>query len=356
MKQVCLQCKRIQFNGHAWCQDRVCDVSHMPTILDNGEWLGDIEVVKLVVALPTAVIYKALRHNRHVFLKVAHAGHEERLKHEARFLQSLAEVKRSHSMLPTLLPAHQGVDLSLYPYGRGIMHGQPHYYSVLAYTEGTVLSELLARNAQPWFQHVGWLTLSLADAIGFLHNQGKLHLSLMPDILLVRFDRDNVPRLTLLDLGFLCDAGQPGFNGDVASRDTGYVAPELLVSGIHAGAASDVYGLGLILYQMLAGAPAYSGNQVGNGQVSLVQEEPVPLNRPDLKNVPDIARQAISRQPEFRQPDIPALFAELQQNFPLVPKERQEINIDWQAVTVVAGALLAIALLILLATSLAAVA
>lgn len=356
MKQVCLQCKRIQVDGHVWCQDRACDVSNMPTILDNGEWMGDIEVIKLVVALPTAVVYKALRHNRPVFLKVAHARHDERLKREARFLQSLQEAKRRHIMLPTLLPAHQGVDLNLYPYGRGIMHGQSHYYSVLSYTEGEVLSELLTRNAQPWFQHVGWLTLSLADVIGFLHNQGKLHLNLMPDILLVRFDRDNVPRLTLLDLGFLCDADQPGFNGNVAHVPTGYAAPELLVSGTHAGTASDVYGLGLILYQMLAGVPAYSSNQTGNGQVSVAQEELAPLNRPDLKNVPDIARQAIKRQPQLRQPDIASLFAELQQNLPLVPKERREINIDWQAVTVVAGALLAIALLILLATSLAAVA
>ncbi|MFM8319959.1 MAG: hypothetical protein ACKOC5_03505, partial [Chloroflexota bacterium] len=204
MKQVCLHCSRQAPLGSLWCLEAACAADDKPALLEPGTALGEIEVTRMLSVLPSATLYAAERRGpaqpERVLLKVAHAGQDERLKREARLLARL-QARTRHPALPWLLPAHSQAGTAHYPYGKSVAGGMPFYYAVFRYLDGEPLSSMLLDNAQPWYQHAGWLALALADALALLHAGGVLHLALSPPGILVRFDQDGIPRPVLLDLG-----------------------------------------------------------------------------------------------------------------------------------------------------------
>lgn len=355
MKNICLQCDRTSANGHLLCQERYCATVLKPTILDYGEWLGDIEVTKLLTVLRSSAVYRAKRGETELLLKIAHDGLQERLKREAFYLKGM----QFHPMLPVLLPAHEQADLASYPYGKTVFKGQTKYYCLYQHAEGDLLRDILSKNPQPWYQHAGWIAISLADTITYLHDTEKkerptLHLSLSPEAIMIRFDPQNVPRPLLLDLGAVLAEPNVKSHWENSYTLPAYTAPELIGRDRRGGPASDVYGLGLVLYEMLAGRPAYefrlrNDNDV---QMAVARGAVVKLNRPDLKNIPAIVERAI--HPEYRQRHQDALeFArDLLQNFPPVPREKKQGQTNWRRWAVVGGAALVITLLLVAAVML----
>jgi serine/threonine protein kinase len=234
-----------------------------------------------------------------------------------------------------------------------VIEGRIKYYEVFKYVDGTILRNLLLKNPQPWYQHVGWITLSVADCVYYLHRAGKLHLCLNPDVILVRFDKQGIPRPVLLDLG-VADPGQTIYelwneNYNLAA----YTAPEIADGRSGVGPATDVYGLGVLLYEMLAGRPAYEYHLKKDPAVlkNVMEGEFKPTGRIDLKNIPEIAERSITRQYDQRFPDVPAFVTALQLNFPPIPAERRSFHVNWRIIFIIIGALLVISLLTLLALS-----
>jgi len=189
--------------------------------------------------------------------------------------------------------------------------------------------------------------------IVYLHKAGKLHLCLNPDVILVRYDKQGIPRAMLLDLGI----GGSGKNileiWNSNYNLPAYTAPEIAEGRGTVGAASDVYGLGLILYEMLAGRPAIEYHLKKDEAVlkGVMEGGLRPTGRIDLKNIPDITEKAISRQMDLRFPDVLTFARTLQPNFPSIPAERRPFKVNWRVVFIVLGSLLAISLLMLLAYS-----
>lgn len=350
MKRICTRCYRTSADGNLWCQEKYCPAEKSPEILEQGEWLGNIEILRLVTVLRSAAIYEARRGEAQILLKVAHEECEERLKREARLLLDLNR-RRSHPMIPVLLPAHEQGSLAEYPYGKIAMGGRTMYYEVFAYAEGEILHNILLRNPQPWYQHVGWLVISLADVVALMHQAQKLHLCLRPEIILVRFDNEGIPRPLLLDLGLVDDASDIRNKWDNRYTSPAYISPELIEMRGKIGPATDVYGLGLVLYEMLAGHPASEfGLQRDEDIYQSVLTRPVPsMGRGDLKNIPAIAERAISKDYNARQKDVAAFASELQAFFPHVPHERKPFRVNWRVVAIVLGTILAISLLLVLA-------
>lgn len=288
----------------------------MPTVFDYGEWLGDIQVVRLLRVSSTAAIYEARRGDEKALLKVAHDGCQDPLRSEAVLLSQLMPLPK-HVALPTLEPAYAQQNLKERPYGKITYQGVDRYYLVFKHVEGEFLRDALRKNPQPWYQHAAWMVISLASAVTYLHQKtGRLHLNLSPDVVFVRTDQDGIPRPVLLDLGMEPDqVRQHGFGA--------YTAPELA----HAQAAqsTDVYGLGLILYEMLAGQPVFPAGQTQRAEAAAAVMDPArpPLNRTDLApEARAIVERAISYRAEDRQPDPGALRRDLEAKFGKVPAER----------------------------------
>jgi serine/threonine protein kinase len=350
MKRICLRCNVTSQDFNLWCQEKYCPAEQATEIFDNGEWFGPIEIIQPIVICRSAIVYQAQRGEENILVKVANTGCEEKLRMEALAFLQLAKAGQ-HPLLPVLLPAHPGAELAKHPYGWTVVKGKVKYYEVFAYADGAILRNLLLKNPQPWFQHVGWIILSIADVVLYLHKLGKLHLCLNPDVILIRYDKKGIPRAMLLDLG-VADSGQqihqiwnPNYNLPA------YTPPEIAEWRGEIGPATDVYGLGMLLYEMLAGRPAYEYHLKKDEAVirSVSGGEFKPTGRIDLKNLPAIAEKAISPQYAARFPDVFTFIRNLQPNLPVIPTERKPRSVNWGKVFIVVGALLAVSLLMVLA-------
>lgn len=358
MKQVCLLCDRTSPDNNLYCQETYCPAEMSPNILDYGEWMGDIEIVKPVMILRSAVLYEATHQKNKVFLKVAHPGTEnkERLKREAEFLKAIKQNKAQNEFLPALLPPYANTSIAVDAYGKAMLRGHLLYFYLFEFVEGEPLRDVLTKNPQLWVNHVGWLMISLATAVNSLHTKGIYHFGVSPDTVLVRFDDDpNVPRILLFDLGVASDPQNFNHNWHSFFVPPAYTAPELVNGQFRPAPATDVYGLGLTLYELLVGEPAYTYKLQSDSEVyrAVQRNRRIHMNRvEDVKSVADIALQAVEQQIERRQQDANVMAQQMLAYFGQVPGPKKSRWPSLNTMLIIIGALLAVAFLITLAVSL----
>lgn len=362
MKQVCLLCERTSPDSNLYCQETYCPAEMSPTILDYGEWLGDIEIVKPIIVLRSAVLYEATHQKETVFLKVAHPGPEnkERLKREAEFLKGMQLAKQQHEFLPVLRPPYANTTIEVDAYGKAMLRGHLLYFYIFDHVEGDPLRDIITENPQLWINHVGWIVLSMATAVNFLHTKGLYHLGISPDTVLVRFDDEpNVPRILLFDLGVASSPQNLNINWYPFFVPPAYTAPELIDGRMRPSMASDVYGLGLTLYELLVGEPAFAYKLNSDAEVyrAVQRNRRVRMNRvEDVKSVANIALQAVDQQVNQRQQDANEIGQQLVSFFGPVPGPKKSRWPSLNTMMVLIGALLAIAFLITLAVTLTEIA
>jgi len=144
-------------------------------------------------------------------------------------------------------------------------------YLVMPLVAGSTLDRtLLAERALGWGQAC-WFARQTAQALGYLHAEGWLHADVKPANILVSADG----HVTLLDLGFLQPLAETRLPRDRATSQSGlapqdgpapaavlgtlkYVAPEMLVRTTGVTAASDIYSLGVVLFESLAGSHPFA--------------------------------------------------------------------------------------------------
>lgn len=357
MKQVCLLCNRVAADSNLYCQETFCPAEMSPSILEFGEWLGDIEIVRPIVILRSAVLYEAIHQKQRVLLKVAHPGpeHKERLKRETEFLREVYFSFGSNPNLPKLLPpeAFSSLKRNADAHGKTMLRGHLLYYALFEYFEGESLRDVLTKNSQLWLRHVGWIVMRLANAVATLHSKGLFHYGLSPESLLVHFDeKSNLPHILLFDLGIVTSANGLSTDWYKDFVFPAYLAPEFIgASTIRPNYRTDVYGLGLILYELLVGEPTYPFQLRNDTEIfRLIQNsDRVQMNRiEDVKAVAEIALKAVQIQPDRRQESAQVLSRELQHFFGAIPKEKESRLPALNTTMLILAASLAATLLVLI--------
>jgi serine/threonine protein kinase len=321
VRQVCLQCERTAQGRNLYCQETFCPAERSPLLLDQGEWLGDIEIVRLIVVLRSAALYMARYQGHMVLLKVAHPDpdHISRLKREAAFLASLEPQPATHWLallrlrrrgadvplaLPRLLPAYADVPLEKAPYGKTMLADRLLYFCMYAHFDGESLRAVLMRQSQPWLRHTGSMMIDLASTIAHLQRQDRLHVSLCPESLLVRFEKaPYAPRILLIDLGIATSFAEFDEHWYPACVAPAYTAPELLSDsgGPQPVYETDVYSIGLLLYELLVGTPRFPSRLNSAAQIYRAVLEPTPpVERGDAPTSSDLSLLAISLSPQDR--------------------------------------------------------
>jgi eukaryotic-like serine/threonine-protein kinase len=322
LKTVCTVCERVSSDGNQWCRTPTCPAGTLTVVFDHGEMLSDIKILRVIRILRTSTVYEAQRVREKILLKVAHEGAQDQLKREATFL---AQFKDQHPMLPVLLSPYPSATADQRPYGKTMFLDQTKYYEVFEFVDGEFLRDILLRNAQPWYQHAAWMIVSMADALAFMHVKGgKYHLNISPESVLVRTDRDGIPRPLLMDLGMVTEPQAVQPNWATHYMHPAYIPPEVLERSA-IGPTADVYGLGLLFYEMLAGHPAFKFKLRSDEDVrqAVRRTVPEPLNRTDLtEDIVAIVHQAIDKVATRRQPDIRTFAKALRVKFGEVPAER----------------------------------
>jgi hypothetical protein len=186
--------------------------------------------------------------------QVTSPGMLERFRLEARAIAALEH--------PNILPVHHV----------GEHKGLPFFTMKLA-TGGT-LAERKAQFAGNW-RGMAELIATLSDAVQFAHERGVLHRDLKPGNVLF----DEAGRAHVSDFGLAKLVGtESDLTRSVELLGTPhYVAPEVAVrSAKEATTASDVYSLGAILYELLAGRPPFEAEGVPALLKKIAEEEPNP--------------------------------------------------------------------------------
>src|SRR6478736_6280186 len=162
-------------------------------------------------------------------------------------------------------------------YDRGVSDGT--YYIAMEYLDGRTLKELLvARGPTPIPVAIDYARQILA-ALGFAHRNGVVHRDIKPHNVSVAQDG----RLKVMDFGIaLAGSSQMTQTGSIIGTAQ-YLSPEQ-AKGVPTSPASDIYSVGIVLYEMLTGSVPFGGDtplEVAMKHLSAIPEPPS-AKRPDL--------------------------------------------------------------------------
>ncbi len=184
----------------------------------------------------------------------------------------------------------------------------PPFYLVMPRLEGQTVETLLAKQ-KPSLPTALWIARQTADALAALHQStGMIHGDVKPSNLIVGSDGHT----TLIDFGFCQTNDEARAWADRPVIGTlHYMAPERLTSTTDATQQSDLYSLGVTLYEMIAGRRPFDTDHPGQ-LISLHREgraEPLGKLRPDLPpTVPILVDRLMAKDP-LRRPESPQQVA-----------------------------------------------
>ena len=256
----------------------------------------------------TATVYLAedLRHNRQVAVKVLRSELTASLGQD-RFLNEITTTANLRH--PHILP--------LYDSGRvaGAEGEEDCLYYVMPLAEGESLRDRLSREKQLPLEDALRITAEVADALTYAHGRGVLHRDIKPENILLESGHAIVA-----DFGIaraLHAAGGESLTGiGIAIGTPAYMSPEQAAGERDLDARSDVYALGCVLHEMLAGQPPFSGPTVESVIRQHLSTEPPPVTdlRPSVPESVTVAlKRALAKVPADRYPSA-ARFVEAMQS------------------------------------------
>jgi len=196
--------------------------------------------------------------------------------------------------------AHPGI-ASVFDYGAvtTTAGGEPTPVLAMELVDGEPLSSLLARNGRPGLDRSLNIVGQAALAVGAAHRAGLVHRDVKPANLLV--GPDGTVKVTDFGVAQVLGQGQ-GDQGELLVGTAGYLSPEQ-ATGQPATAASDLYALGVVAYECLAGRRPFTGEHPIAVALAHLLQPPPPLPEDVPGEVRALVAQAMAKQPTRRPPD-----------------------------------------------------
>jgi serine/threonine-protein kinase len=246
------------------------------------------------------IVYKArhLRLNRPVALKMLLAGSYATPQERARFQREAEAVAGLQHA--NLVQVHDV----------GEHEGRPYF--TMEYVEGGNLSQQLLGTPQP-AQQAAELLATLAEAVQVAHQGGIVHRDLKPANILL--SADGTPKIVDFGLARHLEAGQALTMTGARVGTPSYMAPEQALGKTHViGPAVDIYALGAILYELLAGRPPFRGETAAETELQVIYQEPVSpsrLNPRVPRDLETICLKCLHKEPSRRYATAAALADDL---------------------------------------------
>lgn len=258
------------------------------TILEAGDTLDHYRLDATVARSGMSTLYRAtdLRSGRQVAIKVPHAEMEadpillERFAREQQIGRDLDH--------PGIVKTCDGEDRS-------------RLYMVIEWVDGRLLRSIMNEERKLPVERAIRITLGICDALDYMHKRGVVHRDLKPENIMVG-EGDSIK---LIDFGIAMkeDARRLTYTGMSPALGTpDYISPEQ-VKGQRGDQRSDIYALGVMLYEMLTGTTPFSGPNplaVMNERL-LVDPKPArSLNAAISPQLEEILFRALERDPRHR--------------------------------------------------------
>ena len=263
--------------------------------------LGDYELLEVVGRGGQGVVYRAHQKslNRTVALKMISLGswateaHLKRFRREAEAAASLE---------------HSGI-VPIYEVGES----DGSFYFSMRFVEGGQLDQVMKREPIS-LREATELIAKVARTVHYAHEHGIVHRDIKPGNILV--DAKGEPLLTDFGLARLVEAESTVTRTKEVMGTPSYMAPEQAVGNNAAvSSATDVYGLGAVLYQLLTDHPPFAGGTTFETIKLVLDTEPRPprlLNREVDRELSTICLKCLEKDPKRRYPSALALAEDLE--------------------------------------------
>jgi eukaryotic-like serine/threonine-protein kinase len=192
--------------------------------------------------------------------------------------------------------------------------GDPDYptpYIVFEYVEGETLKDRIRRNGRLPVSEAIAYAIEIARALGVAHDHGIVHRDVKPQNVLI--DEEGAAKVT--DFGIARSLEQEGLTADGrVLGTTDYVSPEQAL-GHPVSGQSDLYSLGIVLFEMLTGEVPFKGETQVTVAMKHVRDElpDVQIRRPEVSAaLAAVIDRATAKELDRRYPDAAALIADLE--------------------------------------------
>ena len=218
-------------------------------------------------------------------------------------------------------------------------------YLVMEYVNGRTLQQVLTESPIPWPRACSWAA-DLATALGRAHHAGIIHGDVKPANIMITEEGE----VKLSDFGIARFATQVSGSGRIMGTPA-YLAPEQILGEPHS-TRSDLFSLGIVLYQMLTGVPPFDGSSVAAVCAQILTSDPVAPSRrnPALPaGLDHIVMRCLAKKAEDRYPSGDALAASLYPLARRAPIAAAPARVSWWSRPMQSRDLWAFASVILLA-------
>ena len=245
-----------------------------------------------------AVVYLArdLKHDREVAVKVVRPEVAAALGRD-RFLREIAIAARLNH--PGIVPLHDSGESD------GLL------YYVMPFESGLSLRERLARDGPPPLDEAVRILRDVCEALAHAHQHGIVHRDIKPDNVLLAGRRALVTDFGVAKAVTEASAsGSPRTTAGIALGTPAYMAPEQIGPSPDVDHRADIYAVGLLAYELLAGEPPFRGETSHEILKAHLAEPPrsLALRRPDLPpSLPGLVMKCLEKRPEDRWQDADQL-------------------------------------------------
>lgn len=263
---------------------------------------GKYEIIEEIARGGMGVVFKANEKgiNRTVALKVMLTGTVQIKENTRRFQrEAQAAALLQH---PNIVPI----------YKMGSENGYP-YFS-MKYIEGKTFDSIIDDQEMKLQEKVK-IFLKICHALDFAHKENIIHRDIKPSNILI--DANNEPHLTDFGLAKKMDSKSAALTKTGSSMGTPfYMSPEQIVGNKkQIGPATDLFSMGVVLYQVLTGERPFVADQVTQLYIKIMEEDPPPpsqYSRRIPKALEAICLKAIEKDLAFRYSSMSAMITDLE--------------------------------------------
>jgi serine/threonine-protein kinase len=284
--------------------------------VEAGEQIDSYRIDRSIARSGMASIFRAtdLRDNRVVALKIPHPDMEadpilfDRFQREAGIGEKL-----NHPKVMRVFGGEQ----------------RSRIYMVMEWCEGRLLRQIMDDGRLPQDRAIR-IAIGVLDALEYIHANGVVHRDLKPENIMVD-DNDNIK---LIDFGIASDssARRLTYANFTATLGTpNYISPEQ-VKGKRGDGRSDIYSVGVILYEMVTGKLPFTGPNPMAAMNDRLLNHPMPPTVADPSVSPqlqEVLYRALERDPKNRYPSAHAFQHDLEHLELVGVQDREELK-NWQ--------------------------
>jgi serine/threonine protein kinase len=285
--------------------------------LHPGDQLDHYRIESLVARSGMASIFRAtdMRTGRPVAIKIPHPEMEadpvlyDRFKREAEIGQKLDH--------PGVMKVFSDEDRS-------------RIYMVMEWVDGRLLRELLREQRKLPIERAVKIAIAINDALDYIHRNGVVHRDLKPENIMI----DGQDNIKLIDFGIAGKEGARRLTFAKLSNVMGtpdYISPEQ-VKGKRGDGRSDIYALGVMLYEMLTGKTPFTGPNPFAIMNDRLLNNPIPpreLNPEISPALQEVIYRALERDPQNRYSTANEFAWDLEHLDQVGVEDRAELH-DWK--------------------------